>query len=103
MKDHTLIYQAANSIQAHCIKGMLEQTGIEVTLTGEALQGAVGELPATGLTIDLYIHPAQMPRAEKLISMYENASPTQWRCTNCHEINESTFEICWQCSHDPHS
>ncbi|WAJ70287.1 DUF2007 domain-containing protein [Catenovulum adriaticum] len=103
MKDQALIYQASNNIQAHCLKGMLEQTGIAVTLTGEALQGAVGELPATGLTVDLYIHHTHLAKAKKLIQAFENTTQTQWRCPNCHEINESTFEICWQCSHDPHS
>lgn len=44
-----LLYSAHSSIDAHLLKGLLEQRGIEVRIIGEFLQGAMGELPATGL------------------------------------------------------
>ncbi len=43
------LYAADSSIEAHLLKGLLEQQGIEVRIIGEFLQGAVGELPASGL------------------------------------------------------
>lgn len=43
------IYEADTSIDAHLLRGLLEQRGIPVHIVGEALEGGVGELPAGGL------------------------------------------------------
>ncbi len=43
------LYAADSTIDAHLLKGLLEQQGIDARIIGEFLQGAVGELPATGL------------------------------------------------------
>ncbi len=40
------IYRAANTVDAHLIRQMLEAEGIYAFIQGEYLQGAVGELPA---------------------------------------------------------
>ncbi len=101
MTDWTLIYQADNLIQAHCIKGLLEQAGIDVNLQGEALQGAIGELPAVGMSVDIRVEQAKLKQAKQLIQTFENTPQSQWLCQDCHEMNESTFEICWHCGHDP--
>lgn len=42
-------YEAANAIEAHMLVDLLKQEGIEAHIQGEALQGAVGEIPAAGL------------------------------------------------------
>ncbi len=43
------VQHALNSIEAHIIKGLLESEGIQSSILGEYLQGAMGELPANGL------------------------------------------------------
>lgn len=103
MNDWKLIYQAENQLQAHCIKGMLAQSGIEVRLTGEALQGAVGELPFNEIAIGVYVFFTQMTRAKQAIAQFEAKQTKDWSCSDCKELNASTFEICWQCGHDPRS
>ena len=45
----TKIYSAQNAIDAHIVKGMLEQRGISARVDGEYLQGGIGELPLIGL------------------------------------------------------
>jgi hypothetical protein len=44
-----VVYEAANLIDAHLVRHALEHAGIPVFIRGEALQGAIGELPACGL------------------------------------------------------
>ena len=39
-------YRAGHAIQAHAIKHALEDAGIPVMIEGEALQGAIGDVPA---------------------------------------------------------
>lgn len=44
-----IIYHAANSLDAHMIKGLLEQYNICAFIQGEFLQGGIGELPTANL------------------------------------------------------
>ncbi|HEV2607821.1 MAG TPA: DUF2007 domain-containing protein [Xanthomonadaceae bacterium] len=44
-----VVYEPENLIDAHLVKGVLEQAGIPVYLRGEFLVGGIGELPVSGL------------------------------------------------------
>ena len=44
-----VVYEAENIIDAHLVKGVLEQAGLPVYIRGEYLTGAIGELPVFGL------------------------------------------------------
>ena len=44
-----VVYEPENLIDAHLVKGVLEQAGIPVYLRGEHLAGGIGELPVLGL------------------------------------------------------
>lgn len=44
-----VVYEAENIIDAHLVKGVLEQAGLPVYVRGEYLTGAIGELPVSGL------------------------------------------------------
>ena len=44
-----VVYEAENIIDAHLVKGVLEQAGFPVYIRGEYLTGAIGELPVAGL------------------------------------------------------
>ena len=43
------VYEAGDGLEAHMLAGLLEQSGIVAQVRGDMLQGAVGELPASGL------------------------------------------------------
>ncbi|MFD1007936.1 putative signal transducing protein [Oceanisphaera ostreae] len=55
MSEWVTVYQAANNLEAHTIKGALEVSGIKVQLKGEALAGALGELPANAIEVTLLV------------------------------------------------
>ena len=44
-----VVYEPENLIEAHLVKGLLGQAGIEAWVRGEHLVGAMGELPMIGL------------------------------------------------------
>ena len=44
-----VVYEAENVIDAHLVKGLLENEEIPAFVRGEYLVGAIGELPVTGL------------------------------------------------------
>jgi hypothetical protein len=60
------IYQAADGTHAHMIRAALEAEGIPVHIAGEALMGAVGELPATLLQVEVQVPPEFAKRARKI-------------------------------------
>jgi len=64
------VYQAANAVEAHMLADLLRQQGIDATVMGEHLQGAVGELPAAGL-IRLVVAEEDHARAREIIDRWE--------------------------------
>jgi hypothetical protein len=65
-----IIYEAANTIEANLLKGLLEQEGIEIFVNGEYLSGGIGELPVSGI-ITLSVEEDDMAKAIKIIEAYE--------------------------------
>lgn len=65
------LYECDGLIEAHLLKGMLEQCDIDVTLQGESLLGAAGELPASGL-LQLWVDKTSVEQARALIAEYES-------------------------------
>jgi hypothetical protein len=65
------IYSAQNAIDAHIVKGMLEQQGISVRVDGEYLQGGIGELPLIGLVI-VSVADEDYVKALELLREYES-------------------------------
>ena len=97
------LYSAANSTEAHLIKGMLEQASIKTRISGENLTMAAGGLPADVLQVTIMVDEFQYAEALEIISNYENIlrEPVQdgksWECGECNKVNPDTFEICWSC------
>lgn len=63
------IFSASDVTEAHLVKGMLAQQGIEAELEGFYLQGAFGELPVIDM-ISLYVNDADAGQAEQAVSEY---------------------------------
>lgn len=65
------IYSAQNAVDAHIVKGMLEQQGISAMVNGEYLQGGIGELPLIGL-VTVSVAEEDFENARKVLSEYED-------------------------------
>lgn len=71
------VYEAANLIDAHLVRHALEGIGIPVFLAGEALAGAMGELPLFGL-IRVQVPDVAWPEARaevEALGLGEPAAP----------------------------
>jgi len=94
------IYAAENLQEAYLIVGLLEQSGIVVTLKNENLQGAVGEIPFTHAYPEIHLNDERDERlARKIIKEYES-SCKHLETVNCHECGEenpANFPSCWAC------
>lgn len=65
------VYEADTSIDAHVLRGLLEQHEIPVHIVGEALEGGVGDLPAGGL-IALLVPEESAADARAVVEAYES-------------------------------
>lgn len=68
------VYDAANALEAHLLQDLLRQEGIDAHVRGEALQGAVGEIPASGL-VRLEVDEAAFDAARAVIQRWEATAP----------------------------
>ena len=65
------LYTAHSIIDAHLLEGLLAQSGIEALILGDFLQGAVGELPATGY-IQVLVEEEDLPAALETLAAFES-------------------------------
>jgi hypothetical protein len=64
------LYAAQSAIDAHLLKGLLEQAGIDAHVLGEFLQGGIGELPPTGF-IQVLVAEEDLPAALETLEAFE--------------------------------
>jgi hypothetical protein len=70
-----LVYRAENLIDAHLVKGLLEQAGIPAFVLGEHLTGGVGELPVMGL-VTVGVPDECVDAAERTLADWRGAEAT---------------------------
>jgi len=95
-----LIYSAANIVEAQLIVDELQAGGMQASVTGSYLSGAVGELPPTDVIGVWLNEPQHMDRARSIIDDFEasrNKPERDWRCNECAEEVGAEFGACWQC------
>jgi len=68
------VFEAANSLEAHMILGLLEQAGIESQILGEALQGGIGDLPAAGL-VRVVVSDTDFVAARIIVEDWNSTTP----------------------------
>jgi putative signal transducing protein len=92
------VFKAQNLTEAHFVKDLLLQEGIDATVTDE-------HEPLAGLAIvppDVMIRLEDRSQAREIVADYlrgrkaTDAAP-DWTCPNCKEQNPATFAICFQC------
>lgn len=95
------VYRAANSTEAHLIKGMLEQHGMLVRIFGDGLSSGVGELPAEVMQVEIQVERGYRDLARQLLREYEarasSSRAISWFCRSCNEENPAAFDLCWNC------
>ena len=94
-----LIFTSENRFLVGNAQNIVENAGIEVVLKNEYAAGGTGELSPLDTWPELWvIHDSDY---EAAIDLIENATSSEnakeWRCGNCREINDASFEFCWKC------
>jgi hypothetical protein len=99
------LYTARDRIEAQLVADHLDRHLLRVTVLGDYLAGAVGELPADLAPSVWLIDDADLDRARALLDAFlsERARPPgdsgPWVCAACGERVEDDFDLCWNCGH----
>jgi hypothetical protein len=95
------VYRALNLPDAHIVRAMLEQSGIEAHVFNENAQSGVGQLPVTEAYPEIWLADERdLDRAKALVREFETAPRVTGsvRCPACGEENPANFQVCWSCS-----
>jgi len=91
--------RAANLPEAHILRGLLEQAGIETMVFNEHAQSGVGHLPVMDAWPELWVSEADEDRAAAVLEEFQRSPPvsTARGCARCGEENPANFQVCWSC------
>jgi len=91
--------RAANLPEAHILRGLLEQAGIETMVFNEHAQSGVGHLPVMDAWPELWVGEADAQRAAAVLEEFHRSPPvsTARACARCGEENPANFQVCWSC------
>jgi hypothetical protein len=95
------LYQAGDRIEAQFLSDLLDSHGIDNTILGDYLSGAIGELPANIYPSVWLIDDADQARAEALLAVFlaeqRREVGASWVCRGCGELIDGSFDLCWHC------
>lgn len=102
--DVVEVYVTARPYQAHFLRNMLADTGIEARVLGEYLN--MVDPPANLQSGAIWVRRQDAEMARQILTEWEQAqaqphsekeSAASWRCSSCGETVEDNFDLCWNC------
>lgn len=94
------LYSAANLPDAHIVRDLLVQAGIQAHVFNENAQSGIGQLPFTEAWPEVWVsEDRDLGRAQEIVRAFERAPEAvdSIRCTGCAEDNPGSFQLCWNC------
>ena len=96
------LYRAANLPEAHLIKDLLAQEGIESFVFNENAQSGAGQLPLTEIYPEVWVaKDRDLANARSVVQRFEKSATSPAAvdrvCGACGQMNPAGFEICWNC------
>ena len=107
MSDRFVTIAAFDSpVEAHIVRGLLDEDGVRAMLGGENATAVFAGLSLAEIT--LQVHESDLDRAEALLDEYENNADepglvddepeeTGWVCSLCGELVDDTATDCPSC------
>lgn len=92
--------KASSLPDAHILRDVLGQSGIEVLVFNENAQSGAGQLPPGEACPELWVvQERDFERARAVVREFESAPRVTGsrRCAACEEDSPSNFQVCWSC------
>ncbi|MFC4700329.1 DUF2007 domain-containing protein [Glaciecola siphonariae] len=97
-------YKDFDQFRVRQVYSLLSDAGIPCTIKNEFIQGASGEIPHHEALPEIWLLDAQWEaKANALLKEFEqdiaaeDVAKVDWTCSECAQVNEPQFRICWQC------
>ncbi len=84
------------------LKQLLDARGIPCFIKNEYAIGGIGELSPFDACPEVWITDDDwwVQANRSVESLFAESTGEHWCCSQCHEENAPSFEICWQCGHE---
>jgi hypothetical protein len=94
-----MVYTNENRFLVSNAKNILELQGIDVTLKNEFASSVIGEVSAFDAWVEIWVlNGDDYQQACNIIeSSLSKEDDAEWVCASCKEINDASFETCWNC------
>lgn len=79
------VFEAVDMLEAHVVKGILEQEGISGFIQGEYLHGGMGDLPVSGL-VRIEVNDMDYEQARSVIKHWEQQQASTFTETVNHSL-----------------
>ena len=100
------VYIAADTAQAHFLRNMLADAGIDARVIGGTVSSSLGLPAGVESAPSVLVHKSEEPLARELLTEWEKVHRQPhpetepgagWQCPTCGELVEDDFELCWSC------
>lgn len=104
--DVVEVYLAADTPQAHFLRNLLAEAGIDAEVIGGTISSSLGLPAGIEAAPSVLVRKADEARARELLTEFEkihaqphpDAEPAPaWKCSACNEMVDDDFDVCWNC------
>ena len=97
-----LVYTHENRLMVLNVRNILSEHGIEVVVNKEYASSAAGGLPPIDTWPEVWIvNDDDFGSSMNIIESLDVELKTEmWQCRECLEMNDETFDYCWNCKRD---
>jgi hypothetical protein len=104
--DVVEVYLAVDTPQAHFLRNLLADAGIDAQVVGGTVSSSLGLPQGIESAPTVLVHRADEVRARTLVDEFEklNARPHSdneprpaWKCPACGDLVDADFELFWNC------
>ena len=97
-----LVYTHENRLMVLNVRNILSDHGIEVVINKEYASSAAGGLAPTDTWPEVWIvNDDDFGSSINIIeSLDVELKTAMWQCSECFEMNDETFDYCWNCKRD---
>ncbi len=98
------VYTTESVALAWHIRNVLETHDIKSVLKNEGLYSIAGEVPVNECMPEVWVSTRDLQRAQEIIRSIESDDEPEgpdWVCKDCGETVAASFQLCWNCQHDP--
>ncbi len=97
-----MIYTRENRFFVANARNILEANNFDIVVKNEFVSSAIGEVSPFDSWVELWLrNDSDYDRACDVINnALSKEGDAEWVCAACHETNDASFELCWNCQTD---